>query len=252
MFASIAALMLVQFKIGDEIYIPPGGSLYRTAETASTRFGGFERPFDHGPIIAMKTIDGEKVVRFKSEKYEIPPWALAENVRKWDAAAKTEAQEHAQTERDNAKIERESAAKKAEVKRVEMDKMRDKNKAAARELDISRKLLDLDFDLRAAVRERLKAYDEPTVMDAERILIAIRRENQQGAMAESVRVKLSPYIQSKSESAAIEAALKIDLNPLTMTANDAAKLTSAQRRSISSVRQRYSKGARLNGPQEDR
>jgi hypothetical protein len=245
MFASIAALMLVQFKIGDEIYIPPGGSLYRTAETASTRFGGFERPFDHGPIIAIKTIDGEKVVRFKSEKYEIPPWALAENVRKWTDAAKAEAQEH-------AKIERESAAKKAEVKKVEMDKMRDKNKAAARELDISRKLLDLDFDLRAAVRERLKAYDEPTVMDAERILIAIRRENQQVAMAESVRVKLGPYVQSKSESAAIEAALKIDLNPLTMSANDAAKLTSAQRRSISSVRQRYTKGARLNGPQEDR
>jgi len=245
MFASIAALMLVQFKLGDEIYIPPGGSLYRTAETASTRFGGFERPFDHGPIIAMKTIDGEKVVRFKSEKYEIPPWALMENVRKWTDAAKTEAQEH-------AKIERESAAKKAELKKVELEKMRDKNNVAARELDISMKLLDLDSGLQAAVKQRLKAYDAPTVMDAERILIAIRRENQQGAMAESVRVKLSPYVQSKSESAAIEAALKIDLNPLTMTANDAARLTSAQRRSISSVRQRYSKGARLNGPQEDR
>ncbi len=252
MFASIAALMLVQFKIGDEIYIPPGESLYRTAETASTRFGGFERPYDHGPIIAMKTIDGEKLVRFKSEKYEIPPWALLENVRKWSDAAKAEAQEHAQTERDNAKIERENAAKKAEGKKVEMEKMRDKNKVAARELDISMKLLDLDSGLQAAVKERLKAYDEPTVMDVNRILIAIRRENQQGEMATSVRSKLAPYVQSKSESAAIEAALKMDLDPLKMTANDAARLTSAQRRSISSVRQRYTKGARLNGPQEDR
>lgn len=245
MFASIAAMILVQFKIGDEIYIPPGGALYRTAETASTRFGGFERPYDHGPIIAIKTIDGEKLVRFKSEKYEIPPWALMENVRKWDDAAKIEAREHAQNEREDA-------AKKAELRKAELEKMRDKNKAGERESEVRRKLLDLDSGLAAAVRERLKAYDAPTTIDVERILLAIQKENRQGEMAANVRAKLAPYIQSKSESAAIEAALKIDLDPLKMTANDAARLTSAQRRSISSVRQRYTKGARLNGPQEDR
>lgn len=245
MIVSIAALILVQIKIGDEVYIPPGGSLYRTAETASTRFGGFERPYDHGPIIAMKTIDGEKVVRFKSEKYEIPPWALAENVRKWSDAAKAEAREHAQTEREDA-------AKKAESRKVELEKMRDKNKVGERESEVRRKLLDLDFNLAAAVKERLKAYDAPTTIDVERILLAIQKENRQGEMASNVRLKLGPYVQSKSESAAIEAALKMDLDPLKMTANDAARLTSAQRRSISSVRQRYTKGARLNGPQEDR
>ncbi len=58
--------------------------------------------------------------------------------------------------------------------------------------------------------------------------------------------KLSPYIKSQNERAAISAAFASGLNPLSMTAKDAAVLTTGQRRSISTVRQRYTKGNRVN------
>ena len=63
--------------------------------------------------------------------------------------------------------------------------------------------------------------------------------------------RLSPYIKTQTERAAISAAFAAGLNPLSMTAKDAAVLTTGQRRSISTVRQRYTKGNRVNGSDSD-
>ena len=69
-------------------------------------------------------------------------------------------------------------------------------------------------------------------------------------MDETLR-KLSPYIKTQNERQAISAAFAAGLNPLSMTAKDATTLSSGQRRSISAVRQRFTKGARVNALPED-
>lgn len=78
----------------------------------------------------------------------------------------------------------------------------------------------------------------------------VASESQTAKMQETIQ-KLSPYIKNQNERQAISAAFAAGLNPLNMTAKEASVLSTGQRRAISTVRQRFTKGNRINAPAED-
>lgn len=246
MIAMIAAVMLGQLKVGDHVYARPGVELYRTSEAASARFGGFERPYDHGEIIAIKVVDGEKIVRFKSAEYEIPPWAIMEYLRKWDDAALRDSQayEIAKREERAAAIKAKQASNaKMKADLEKMEKASEKSeKQYAQERAVNERLLSLDYDSQKIVRDRLKAFENPNVGDVDKIIAGLRSEYQAAAKSEAIRSAVAPFIQSKSDLEAVQAALAKGLNPLNMSAEEAKSLKASQRKALSEIRRRYQRG----------
>lgn len=94
MLTLIIAAMLGQFKEGDTVYIPKGGEAYRTADDAVHRMNGVELSYHDGKVIAVKSVDGERLLRIDRPGYEVPVWVVEKNVREFDEQAKAEARKY--------------------------------------------------------------------------------------------------------------------------------------------------------------
>jgi hypothetical protein len=143
MWVLLASMLIGQFEIGDHVYVDPKVPIYLTAETASTRLNGYYRPYDHGKIIAIKEIDGEKFVRFQSTKYEVSPWARMDYVREWDTDAMLKAKEYVD---------------QLEAKRMEAIKTREANKAKYEEESKENQARLKAEAIAAGIRPKLKPY----------------------------------------------------------------------------------------------
>jgi len=105
MISIFAFVLLSQLKVGDKVYVPPGIPAYMTAEDAVVRRNGVETPYQNGDVIAVKTVDGEQVVRIKREGYELPVWAIMEQIRILDDAAKEMATKYLEQSNEQSKRE---------------------------------------------------------------------------------------------------------------------------------------------------
>jgi hypothetical protein len=195
MIATIAMVLICQFKTDDAVYVKSAASVgYLTEKLARVRYvepfgysvpssqidtssGGVDLTvrwpkYTQVKVIAVRFADGDRLVRVHHAAWKQSYWYHAEDLSPWTKGTEVQAESDMASDSNLAKMD-----------------------------------------------ETLK--------------------------------KLSPYIKSQNERAAISAAFASGLNPLSMTAKEAAVLTTGQRRSISTVRQRFTKGNRVNDSGSD-
>jgi len=195
MIATIAIVLICQFKLDDAVYVKSAASVgYLTEKLARVRYvepfgysvptsqidtssGGVDLTvrwpkYTQAKVIAVRFADGDRLVRVHHAEWKQSYWYHSEDIALWTKDTEAQAKSDMASDSTLAKMD-----------------------------------------------ETLK--------------------------------KLGPYFKTQTERQAISSAFALGLNPLSMTAKEAAALTSGQRRAISTVRQRYTKGNRVNDSGSD-
>ena len=217
MLVLLTLTILSQFNLGDHVYAPPGITVYQTAEDAAIRKNGVERPYDHGKVIALKSVDGEKVVRFERVGFELPAWALSKNLKTWTEEIAKEAVLYKKQAADRA-IELTNKKQRIANEFAEFKRLTE-NTPTNLKLDLLKKYGEDRMTIEE-VREAVKKYKDP---DGSKEL------------ASKIKEKYQKYVKTDKEQAILNLAATKGYDLININSEQRASFTSVQRRLLDSI-----------------
>jgi hypothetical protein len=214
---------LSQIKAGDQVYTPPGIKVYQTAEDAVIRKNGVDRPYDHGLVISVKTVDGEIVARFEREGYELPVWSIAKDLKKWTPEIVNEA----------------LAYKKGEFEK--MVKTIEKKKKIKEESEELKKIIE-PLPSSEKINLMVKWGNNEITLDQARQAVK-KYLDPSGKLEKSLSIqnKYKEFAKSEIEKNVLEIAANRGYDLMNMTPKERSTFDAASRRAIDSIKSRFSK-----------
>ncbi|MBI1324138.1 hypothetical protein GC170_13270 [bacterium] len=199
-------------------------------------------------MIAVKVLEGERLVRIDSQHYELPMWALERDVKLWNEEARQRAEDYCEQQKilikDQIDAIKKRQAEDKERNRKEHEKMVNEVEKGQDKLRIDFFIRTLEPQVREIVERRVKGDDDLTREEVKRYAEEARAEVANRSRMSSVAETLKPFCITKPDHAALAVAVGKGIDPLTMTAQQAAALSPSQRKALAGIKARYQRAKR--------